>query len=166
MCCWKAGQTPRTYRPQNPLDPGAAHTTMNGAASNAFLASSKLGDLFASLPVNDQPQQWNEIELTAQSLANDLRVRDGAQPQHSNSLSTDLPSSDLAFLSYLVERQTALGKTLLPQTLTSLLKGATDGAAVPKPTQKPAIFELLRVGANLCMDHGTSIDLLSRLYIP
>ena len=54
----------------------------------------------------------------------------------------------------LVERQTALGKTLLPQTLTSLLKGATDGAALPKPTQKPAIFELLRVGANLCMDHG------------
>lgn len=55
---------------------------MNGAATNAFLASSKLGDLFASLPVNDQPYQWNEIELTAQSLANDLRVRDGAQPPH------------------------------------------------------------------------------------
>ena len=51
-------------------------------ASNAFLASSKLGDLFASLPVNDQPHQWAEIELTAQSLANDLRVRDGAQPRH------------------------------------------------------------------------------------
>ncbi|KIP09107.1 hypothetical protein PHLGIDRAFT_103348 [Phlebiopsis gigantea 11061_1 CR5-6] len=101
---------------------------MNGASANAFFASSKLGDLFASLPVNDQPQQWAEIELTAQSLANDLRVRD-------------------------VERQTALGQTLLPQTLTSLLKGATDGAALPRPTQKPAIFELLRVGANLCMDH-------------
>ena len=53
---------------------------MDGAPANAFLASSKLGDLFASLPVNDQPQQWAEIESTAQSLANDLRVRDGAQP--------------------------------------------------------------------------------------
>ena len=51
---------------------------MNGTVSNAFLASSKLGDLFASLPVNDHAQQWTEIEQTAQSLANDLRVRDGA----------------------------------------------------------------------------------------
>ena len=33
-------------------------------------------DLFASLPLN-QPRQWDEIENTAQSLANDLRVRDG-----------------------------------------------------------------------------------------
>lgn len=51
---------------------------MNGTTTNAFRASSKLGDLFASLPVNDHAQQWAEIELTAQSLANDLRVRDGA----------------------------------------------------------------------------------------
>ena len=47
-----------------------------------------------------------------------------------------------------------MGKTLLPQTLTSLLKGAIDGAAIPAAPQKGAIFELLRVGANLCMDHS------------
>ena len=50
--------------------------TMNGTSNNAALASSKLGDLLASLPLN-QPNQWDEIEATAQSLANDLRVRDG-----------------------------------------------------------------------------------------
>ena len=55
-----------------------------------------------------------------------------------------------------VEQQTTLGKTLLPQTLTSLLKGAIDGAAIPGDPQKQAVFELLRVGANLCMDHGTT----------
>lgn len=49
---------------------------MSGAVSSTFLASSRLGDLFASLPLN-QPRQWDEIENTAQSLANDLRVRDG-----------------------------------------------------------------------------------------
>ena len=77
------------------------------------------------------------------------------------SLHPNLPSSDLLSSPHPVERQTALGKTLLPQTLTSLLKGATDGAALPKPTQKPAIYELLRVGANLCMDHGASLGLIS-----
>jgi hypothetical protein len=100
---------------------------MNGTSSNASLASSRLGDLLARLPLN-QPDQWDEIEATAQSLANDLRIKD-------------------------VEQQTTLGKTLLPQTLTSLLKGAVDGAPIPATPQKQAIFELLRVGANLCMDH-------------
>ncbi|GJE87202.1 hypothetical protein PsYK624_032850 [Phanerochaete sordida] len=114
---------------------------MNGTTSNAFRASSKLGDLFASLPVNDHAQQWADIELTAQSLANDLRVRD-------------------------VDQQSALGKTLLPQTLTSLLKSATDGAAVPKPPQKPAIYELLRVGANLCMDHDENRSYLLEAGFP
>lgn len=52
----------------------------------------------------------------------------------------------------LVEQQTALGKTLLPQTLTSLLKSALNDR--DSSGCKPAIFELLRVSANLCMDHG------------
>ena len=49
---------------------------MNGTSSNASLASSKLGDLLARLPLN-QADQWDEIEATAQALANDLRVKDG-----------------------------------------------------------------------------------------
>lgn len=38
--------------------------------------ASKLGDLLARLPLN-QPDQWKEIESTAQQLADDLRVKDG-----------------------------------------------------------------------------------------
>ncbi|KAJ3525511.1 hypothetical protein NM688_g8391 [Phlebia brevispora] len=113
---------------------------MNGSANSAFSASSRLGDCLARLPLN-QPNQWDEIEATAQSLANDLRVRD-------------------------VEQQTALGKTLLPQTLTSLLKGAIDGDSIPATPQKRAIFELLRVGANLCMDHDDNRSYLEDAGFP
>ncbi|THG97815.1 hypothetical protein EW026_g4259 [Hermanssonia centrifuga] len=98
---------------------------MNGTASTASVAASKLGDLLATLALNNQ---WDDIELTAQSLANDLRVTD-------------------------VDQQTALGKTLLPSTLTNLLKGAIDGAPIPAAPQKQAVVELLRAGANLCRDH-------------
>ncbi|KAI0637070.1 hypothetical protein C8Q77DRAFT_1095851 [Trametes polyzona] len=108
---------------------------MSGSA--ALESASKLGDLLAQLPLN-QPNQWSDIALTAQSLANDLRSKN-------------------------VEQQTALGKTLLPQTLTSLLKDAVSGANLqsgPDATCKPAIFELLRVAANLCMDHDNNRGVL------
>lgn len=118
---------------------------MAGAYQNA----NKLGDLLAQLPLNTNQEQWNSIEVTAQSLANDLRVRDGTlyillwrrtqvHGRHS------VP----------VERQTAIGKTFLPQTLTSLLKGALGAVSIPPDGKKSAVFEILRVGANLCMDHG------------
>ncbi|KAI0646953.1 hypothetical protein C8Q79DRAFT_957140 [Trametes meyenii] len=96
---------------------------MNGSAP--LTAASKLGDLLAQLPLN-QPDQWSDIERTAQGLANELRSKN-------------------------VEQQTALGQTLLPQTLTSLLKGAVSDSQ--NPACKSAVFELLRVAANLCMDH-------------
>ncbi|CDO70798.1 hypothetical protein BN946_scf184798.g114 [Trametes cinnabarina] len=97
------------------------------SASATLQTASKLGDLSAQLPLN-KPNQWSDIELTAQSLANDLRSKN-------------------------VDQQTALGQTLLPQTLTSLLKGAISHSQNDDVTCKPAIFELLRVAANLCMDH-------------
>ncbi|KAI8998730.1 hypothetical protein BD414DRAFT_475906 [Trametes punicea] len=105
---------------------------MSGSA--ALESASKLGDLLAQLPLN-QPNQWSKIELTAQSLANDLRSKN-------------------------VEQQTALGQTLLPQTLTSLLKGAISDAKPIASACKPAIFELLRVAANLCMDHDDNRGVL------
>ena len=63
----------------------------------------------------------------------------------------------------LVEQQTALGKTLLPQTLTSLLKGALNDR--DGPGCKSAIFELLRVAANLCRDHGRPPPLSATRFI-
>jgi hypothetical protein len=59
------------------------------------------------------------------------------------------------------DNHTALGKTLLPQTLTSLLKAALGGASIPDETRTSAVFEVLRVSANLCMDHGKSAVFIS-----
>jgi len=53
------------------------------------------------------------------------------------------------------DQHTALGRTLLPQTLNSLLKATFHGEKTPPSDKRGTIFEILRVGANLCMDHGT-----------
>ncbi|TFK80925.1 hypothetical protein K466DRAFT_591571 [Polyporus arcularius HHB13444] len=106
------------------------------SGSTALASASKLGDLLAQLPLNPT-QQWPQVELTAQSLANDLRSKD-------------------------VEQQTALGQTLLPQTLTSLLKSALNDSA----NSQPAINELLRVAANLCMDHDENRGFLLEAGFP
>ncbi|KAI5122938.1 hypothetical protein M0805_006820 [Coniferiporia weirii] len=98
------------------------------AANSSSRAARNLGDLLASIEVN---ADWSAVEITAQSLANGLRIRGGPVDEH-----------------------TALGRTLLPQTLTLLLKAALEGQRTPDDTHTSAIFELLRVGANLCMDHN------------
>lgn len=49
------------------------------SGSTALASASKLGDLLAQLPLNP-PDQWPQIELTAKSLANDLRSKDGSPP--------------------------------------------------------------------------------------
>jgi hypothetical protein len=38
--------------------------------------ASGLGQLLAELPLNDGPDHWKQIELTAQNLANALRIKD------------------------------------------------------------------------------------------
>ncbi|KAF7294977.1 GTP binding [Mycena indigotica] len=73
---------------------------------------------------------WHDVETTAQALANGLRVRDGP-----------------------IDNHTPLGKTALPQALTSLLSSALQGSPTPASTHVPVVFELLRVSANLCIDH-------------
>jgi len=47
-----------------------------------------------------------------------------------------------------------LGKTLLPQNLTTLLSSALNGALIPVASRTAPVFEILRVGANLCVEHG------------
>lgn len=49
---------------------------MEDTLKSSLDIASKLGDLLATLPINDGPEQWNEVELTAQSLANALRIKD------------------------------------------------------------------------------------------
>jgi hypothetical protein len=62
-----------------------------------------------------------------------------------------------AYPSILVDNQTALGKTLLPQTITSLFKAALAGSPIPDDARTGVVSEILRVAANLCMDHGESL---------
>ncbi|KAL5533312.1 hypothetical protein ACEPAF_5088 [Sanghuangporus sanghuang] len=96
-------------------------------ASASSRAARELGDLLASIEVHGD---WSVVESTARSLANALRTRGGPLDEH-----------------------TALGKTLLPQTISSLLKTALEGSRIPDDARAPAVLELLRVSANLCMDH-------------
>lgn len=55
---------------------------------SSLRTASNLGDILASLPINDGPEQWSQVELTAQSLANALRIKDpkgiGITKEHGN----------------------------------------------------------------------------------
>jgi hypothetical protein len=54
------------------------------------------------------------------------------------------------------DNHTTLGKTLLPQNLTTLLTSALNGTVIPDAGRTAPVFEILRVGANLCVEHGES----------
>lgn len=124
-------------------------------SSSCANAARQLGDLLAQLPIGNVTESWLNIEATAQSLANGLRVRDGehfifgvsCRLVRFEPLTTFCSPDDI---------HTTLGRTFLPQTLTSLLKASLDGSPIPSPARTPAVFEILRIGANLCMDHGRS----------
>lgn len=71
---------------------------------------------------------WNKLEATAQALANSLRVKNS-------------------------DTQTALGATQLPVVLAAIIKDALRCLRVPDVSHLPALYETLRVGANVCVDH-------------
>ncbi|KAJ7940684.1 hypothetical protein B0H13DRAFT_2246066 [Mycena leptocephala] len=102
-------------------------------ASDLTPLGGRLSELSVEVSNSDSPATWKDVENTAQALANGLRVRDGP-----------------------VDNHTALGQTSLPQTLATLLASALHGSTIPALPHIPAVFELLRVSANLCMDHGKS----------
>ncbi|KAI6109851.1 hypothetical protein F5141DRAFT_811938 [Pisolithus sp. B1] len=93
--------------------------------------ASKLSALLAGFSPNAyDDDSWRDLEVIAQHLANYLRKRHGPEDYH-----------------------TPLGSTTLPQDLTSLLGVALNGAPIPDDARVPAVLEILRVGANLCVDH-------------
>src|SRR5580692_3167491 len=47
-----------------------------GIMNDALGKGSCLAQLLAELPLNDGPDHWKRIELTAQDLANALRIKD------------------------------------------------------------------------------------------
>lgn len=91
--------------------------------------ASKLSEFAAELSSNDDGDTWRRLEAVAQHLANSLKKR---SPE-------DYPTS--------------LGATTLPQDLTSLLAAALNGASIPDDSRAPSVLEILRVGANLCVNH-------------
>ncbi|KAF9532936.1 hypothetical protein CPB83DRAFT_784211 [Crepidotus variabilis] len=103
----------------------------------------ELDNLLQSLRKSPSQSSWATVETTCQEIANHLRVRN--------------PS---------VDHHTILGKTDLPQTLTSLLSLALDGVHIPSDEKTSAINEILRVGANFCMDHDDNRAVLLEAQFP
>ncbi|KAJ6547514.1 hypothetical protein B0H19DRAFT_1166060 [Mycena capillaripes] len=103
----------------------------------------RLSELSLQVSQSDSPETWKDVENTAQALANGLRVRDGP-----------------------VDNHTALGQTPLPQTLATLLTSALHGSTIPALPHISVVFELLRVSANLCMDHDENRGQLLEAGLP
>ncbi|KAJ3545357.1 hypothetical protein NMY22_g2475 [Coprinellus aureogranulatus] len=90
----------------------------------------QLSSLLASIKQNDSPELWDQVTSAAHLVANNLRVRGEG-----------------------VDNHTVLGKSALPHTLSSLITLALHGAPYPADEHTAPIFEMLRVSANLCLDH-------------
>ncbi|PPR03530.1 hypothetical protein CVT24_007016 [Panaeolus cyanescens] len=103
----------------------------------------KLYSAEVSLRNADSDDLWIDVATTAREIANNLRVRNSITDNH-----------------------TILGKTELPQTLTSLLSLALDKQHVPDDKRTDVVLELLRVGANLCMDHNDNRTSLLEVTFP
>ncbi|KZV72901.1 hypothetical protein PENSPDRAFT_628040 [Peniophora sp. CONT] len=84
-----------------------------------------------------------EIETAARGLADSLRVR---KPEYDN--------------------QTALGQGGVPGALNTVAKAALSSSATPTPEYLPALYEVLRVAANLCMDHDENRQRLLDVEFP
>ncbi|KAL0946949.1 hypothetical protein HGRIS_013108 [Hohenbuehelia grisea] len=114
-----------------------------GTADECIALGNRLEELLGGLRIEDTPATWSDIENTAQALANGLRVKDANEDTHS-----------------------LLGRTSLPQTLTVLLSLALHGAPIPDAKYTAVVLELLRVGANLCMDHDENRGFLLEAGLP
>ncbi|TFK76491.1 hypothetical protein BDN72DRAFT_885218 [Pluteus cervinus] len=106
---------------------------MSGHPADLQSLQSRLESIGKELATQDSDDLWSQAEKLSKTLADALRVRNGP-----------------------IDNHTALGNTALPQTISSLLELAidkTDRRAVPSPGRVNVVIELLRLGANLCMDH-------------
>lgn len=108
----------------------------------------QLATLLADIRATDSEQLWREVEQVSQTLANGLRARDG--PGNS----TPVIRHEITESIVLVDNHTVLGRTALPQSLTSLFTLSLQGGAIPNDNFTSVVFEILRVAANICMDHG------------
>ncbi|KAF8077991.1 hypothetical protein FPV67DRAFT_1463744 [Lyophyllum atratum] len=103
---------------------------MGDSPTDFMTLERRLDVLLQEIRDSESDKSWLEVETVSQTLANGLRSRDGMVDNHS-----------------------LLGKTALPQSLTSLFTLALHGSGFPEEKYASVVFELLRVAANICMDH-------------
>ena len=117
----------------------------------ATLAEQLIG--FAS-----SPPAWDQVQTTALELANALRSK--GPGISTNSLSHFLNTVPLTQYHTPDDVHTTIGQTDLPTALTNLLSAASEssGGDIPSDSAAPATFEVLRVAANVVMDHGMFIS--------
>lgn len=122
------------------------------------MAAIDLIPLQQALDAQRDPQDdaaWADIENTARELANHLRVRNG--PGTCPISPPLLPANRSA-----VDNHTLLGVTALPRTLAAILAAGAPQSCTPKDDRTAPINEILRVGANLCMDHSACMSFVPR----
>jgi len=108
----------------------APSSDMGNSSTDLTTMERRLSALLEELRHSESEKSWLEVESVSQALANGLRSRDGP-----------------------IDNHTILGKTALPQSLTSLFTLALHGSGYPDDKYTSVVFELLRVAANICMDH-------------
>jgi hypothetical protein len=130
-----------------PLTPTMADPTLL-ELSNTFISASSAAPGSSSL---------SSIDRSAREIANQLRTKSQECKYTFRMLHSVRLTRSCALR--LDDNQTELGKTKLPAALTVALKSFLDSQSTPQPDTLSAIYEILRVAANLCMDHGKSYSL-------
>ena len=104
----------------------------------------------------NSPPVWDQVQTTALELANALRSK--GPGISTNSISHFLNIVPLTQDHITDDIHTTLGQTDLPTALTKLLTAASETSStsgdIPSDSAAPATFEVLRVAANVVMDHG------------
>jgi hypothetical protein len=102
----------------------------------------------------NSPPVWDQVQTTALELANALRSK--GPGISTNSLSHFWDTLSLTRVHSPDDIHTTLGQTDLPTALAKLLSAASESSSgdIPSDPAAPATFEVLRVAANVVMDHG------------
>jgi len=101
--------------------------------------------------VTESQVPWATIETNARELANVLRSKD-------SSGKFTLLGRVIDF-QLLADLHSVLGKGTLPSSIVALLSKAFK-EGIPNQAATLASFELFRLAANLCMDHGSFLIFL------
>ena len=119
------------------------------ASVDAAALEGKVASLLSAIREDDSSESWGQITQVCRSIADSLRTRGEGTLE-----SINLKSNATQLISRLVDNHEILGKSALPQSLATLIPLALHGAPVPPDEYTAPICEMLRVSANLCLDHG------------